>query len=175
MNMTIKHNVAIAGSAILLTFALSMNASASDWTSESFSTSNDTTDEQLYVAASDSSGMTFTCIGTKLRAAISGESADAENILKTYLTPGRRITRSVELSIDGNSVSKSNWRFAPSEKIFVTTNRATTVDLYNAVIAQKPITVKRSGKVKYDFMLPAPNSDFAAFGKSCGVGNNRSS
>lgn len=175
MNMTIKPNIAIAGSAILLAFAFSANASASEWTSKSISAGNDTTDEQLYTAASDSSGMSFTCIGTKLRAVVSGESDDAENILKTYLKPGRRITRPIEVSVDGNSVSKSNWRYSPSDKIFVTTDRATTVDLYNAVVAQKNITIERNSKVKYDFMLPAPNSEFAAFGKSCGVGNNKNS
>lgn len=171
--MTIKRNVAIAGSAILLSFTLSTTASASDWTSKSISSGNDTTDEQLFVAASDSSGISFTCIGTKLRAVVSGKSDDAENILKTYLKPGRRITRSVELKVDGSAVSKSNWRYSPSDKIFVTPDRATAVNLYNAVVGQKPVTIQRNSKVKYDFMFPAPNSEFAAFGRSCGVGNQK--
>ncbi|MEP3892079.1 MAG: hypothetical protein ABJN69_16600 [Hellea sp.] len=173
--MTIKHNFAIAGSAILLSFAISIPASATDWTAKSISAGNDTTDEQLYAAASDSSAITFTCVGTKLRAVISGQSDDAENILKAYLQPGRRITRPIALSIDGNAVSRTEWRYSPNDRIFVTPDRATTVDLYNAVVGQKPVTIERNRKVKYDFMFPTPNSDFAAFGKSCGVGNQKNS
>lgn len=164
----------VAGSAILSTLAFSNAALAGEWTSQAFSPSQPQ-NEQLFAATSDNTAITFTCVNTKLRVAISAENNEADKITSSFNEARGKRMRKVDLMIDGELVPTKKWLNASRNQIFVTPDRASSAKIYNAALKQQPISIQSKYLEKTDLSFPALNEDFTKFGAGCGLGTLKAS
>ncbi len=170
--MTVSIKNALVGSAILTAFALSTSSMAGEWGHTALNGKAGEINEIVHASTSSSSAIMFTCASGKLRAAISTQGEEANEILKAYTESRRRINRTVTLKVGDKDPYKSKWIINPSSKIYVTPSRREAAKLYNAVINQQDASIRRDSKDKIDLAFPKADAAFSEFGAGCGVGTN---
>lgn len=170
MIVSIKN--ALVGSAILTAFALSTSSVAGEWGHTALAGKASDINEIIHAPTSESSAIMFTCASGKLRAAISTQGEEAEEILKAYTESRRRINRTVTLEIGNKDSYESKWIINPTSKIYVTPSRREAAKLYNAVVNQQDASIRRGSKDKVDLNFPKADTTFSEFGAGCGVGAN---
>jgi len=131
----------------------------------------------LYSQSEDLPGnVAFVCANKQLMSRVSIQPGSiygiiADNISNSYEknTNSRRTFRPV-MMIDGKKTDTTKWIEGREDRVVIPLEYSVTAELYNAVVTNQSVNLKRKKKFDMPLNLPQANEDFLAFGSECGIG-----
>ena len=126
--------------------------------------------EAIYSGDETTAGnLAFTCYTGKLSASFALDPVDLGPLFANPANSRRLKNRRPVVLIDGEQVSSKDWIWMPKMKVYRARRRASTIQLYKAVLRGSTVEMQDRGET-VRLNIPAADATFKNFGAGCGVG-----